>query len=122
MFYFVETEISAGRSLIVESNFDSQIASRTFVELNARFPFEPFQIQCQADGQLLLARFKERAESGARHPGHVDDIVYEEVQHVLLAGKSEKLNIGGTIVEVDTTDFQKVDRAGLLDAIRAHLE
>ena len=122
MFYFVETELSAGRSLIVESDFDAQSATRTFLELKFKFPFEPLQIQCQSDGQVLVERFKKRAESGMRHPGHVDHLTYEEMRQVLLTGKSERLDIGGTTVEVDTTDFQKLDQAGLLNTIRLHLE
>jgi hypothetical protein len=83
--------------------------------------FEPFQIQCQADGQALVDRFEKRSESGARHPGHVDHLNYEELRQVLLNGKCEKLDIGGTVVEVDTTDFRKIDYTGLVTAIRLRL-
>ena len=120
LYYFVETQLAAGRSLVVESNFDPDNATQIFMELKRRFPFEPFQIQCRADGAVLLKRFKERTESGARHPGHTDHLNYEEIRPVLLKGKSENLEIGGTLVEIDTTDFHKIDRIGLLRAIRSH--
>ena len=55
-------------------------------------------------------------------PSRVDHLIYEEVQQVLLAGKSERIDIGGTLVEIDTTDFQKIDQSGLSKSVRAHLE
>jgi predicted kinase len=122
LFYFVETQLSAGRSLIVESNFDPHFATETFLALRRKFLFEPFQIQRQADGPVLVERFKERAESGARHPGHVDHLTYDEMRQVLLNGKYDKLDIGGTVVEIDTTGFQRIDYTGLVRAIRLCLQ
>ena len=121
VYYFVESQLAAGRSFIVESNFEPQFATSVFAELKHKYPFEPFQVQCHADGALLVKRFKERSESGARHPGHVDPLIYDEVGRVLLKGKLASLDIGGTVVEVDTTDFEKIDYSGLLNKIRLHL-
>lgn len=122
IFYFVQTQLAVGRSLIVESNFDSRIATSAFLTLKGKFPFEPFQIQCQVDGQALIDRFEERSESGARHPGQVDHLNFEELRPVLLEGKYEKLDIGGTVVEIDTTGFQRIDYTGLVRAIRLRLQ
>ncbi len=118
IYYFVKTQLAVGRSLIVESNFDSAAATPAFLDLQRTCPFEPFQIQCYADGQVLYQRFKTRSESGARHPGHVDHLSYDEVRETLLKGKYPKLDIGGTLVEIDTTDFEQMNRADLLKAIR----
>ncbi len=118
IYYFVESLLSAGRSLIVESNFDQQ-ATPTFLALKSKYPFEPFQIQCRSDGAVLLQRFKTRSESGARHSGHVDHTIYAEVREILIKGKYENLDIGGTVFEIDTTDLDKIDYAGLVKAIRS---
>jgi len=118
LFHFVEIQLRAGQPFIVESNFAPPLSTTSFLELKEQYDFEPFQIQCQTEGQVLFERFKQRAESGERHPGHVDRVSYEEFKSVLLKGKHEVLDIGGTLFEVDTTDFASIDYKKLLDAIR----
>jgi hypothetical protein len=54
-------------------------------------------------------------------PGHVDHLIYAQVKWVPLL-ETTGSDIGGTLVEIDTTDFQKIDQAGLLKTIRAPLE
>ncbi|QBD81854.1 ATP-binding protein [Ktedonosporobacter rubrisoli] len=116
LFHFIELQLSAGQPVIAESNF-----ARTdeFLALKRRYAFEIFQIKCFADGLTLFQRFKERAEAGIRHPGHVDQQTYEELKPLLLRGKDEPLNIGGTYYEIDTTDFLAIDYKKLFAAIRA---
>lgn len=118
LYYFLEAQLQAGRSVVIESNFTPEFATARFLALKERYGFEPFQILCKTEGEALLRRFKERAESGERHPGHVDHLNYEELKQVLLKGHHEKLDIGGEVVEVDTTDFHAIDYEGLLAAIR----
>ena len=118
LFYFLEILFQTGHSFIVESNFDPLIASKEFGELLRKYNYEPLQILCQTEGAMLFQRFKARSESSERHPGHVDNLMYEEVQPVLLKGKADPLEIGGTVLVVDTTDFEKIDYEGLYEAMR----
>jgi hypothetical protein len=74
-----------------------------------------------ADGEVHFQRFKKRAESGDRHPGHVETLNLEEFKPVLLRGRDEAMDIGGTVVEVDTTDFEKVDYEGLVEGVRRNI-
>jgi hypothetical protein len=37
----------------------------------------------------------------------------------LLKGKADPLEIGGTVLVVDTTDFEKIDYEGLYEAMRS---
>lgn len=122
LYYFIETQLSAGRSCIVESNFNAAYDTDQFLALKAKYDFEPLQICCMADGEVLFQRFKERAESGDRHPGHVETLNLEEFKSVLLRGRDEAMDIGGTVVEVDTTDFEKVDYEGLVEGIRRSMK
>jgi predicted kinase len=121
LFYFVETLLAAGYSHIVESNFSAELASEKFLELKKQYGFEPFQIQCVTNGEVLFQRFKERSETGERHPGHRDHLNYEEFKAGLLRGRDEPLDIGETIVEVDTTDFEVMDYKKLIELIRARM-
>jgi predicted kinase len=116
--YFMEVQLQAGISFIVESNFAPDFGTQTFLKLKAQYEFEPFQIQCRTEGTVLLQRFKERAESGQRHPGHVDTSTYEEFRAGLLRGKLDALEIGGTLYEIDTTNFGDIDYEALFKAIR----
>jgi predicted kinase len=121
LYYFIEIQLKAGASLIAESNFKAEFANREFLELKQKYNFEPFQILCQTDGDVLFQRFRARSESGERHPGHVDHLNYDEFKPALLEGGSEALDIGGEILEVDTTDFQKIDYDRLLGVIKQSL-
>lgn len=116
--YFMEVQLGAGVSFIVESNFAPDSGTQTFLKLKAQYDFEPFQIQCRTEGTVLLSRYKDRAESGQRHPGHVDTSTYAEFKEGLLKGKLDALDIGGTLYEIDTTDFEHINYEALFEAIR----
>ena len=133
LYYFVEAQLAAGRSLVVESNFDSGRDSPQFLRLREKYPYVPFQVLCVTQGEVLFQRFQQRGESGERHPGHVDQATYEELRTTLLKGRAEPLDIGGSLVEVDTTDYEAdevhpadgshpadgIHQEGLFAAIRA---
>lgn len=119
LYYLAETHLSVGRSLVVESNFVPQFATPKLLALKEKLGFEPFQILCQAPAYILFERFKVRAESGERHPGHVDHLNYDEFRATLHNSRSKILDIGGKVVEIDTTDFQTIDDSGLLKAIQS---
>ena len=117
LFYFTESQLKAGNSLIVESNFNPEIDTRRFLDLKEKYGFVAFEIQCQADGEVLLERFKQRANSGARHPGHVDQVTINELNESLRKGKQPPLEIGATIFRIDTTDFSNIDYPSLYNTV-----
>jgi adenylate kinase family enzyme len=109
LYNIVESILKANQPLIVESNFKPEFDDKKFLDLKEKYKFKPLQIMCETDGKTLLERFKNRSESGNRHPGHCDNKNYDEFKEVLLKGKHTALNIGGKIITVDTTNFEKVD-------------
>ena len=118
LYYFVETQLRVGRSLVVESNFRSELATPTFLDLKQKYGFEPFQILCRTDQDVLLARFRRRSLSGERHPGHVDHLYDEEFEATLHQSEIDVLPIGGTTITLDTTDFASVDYQALSERLR----
>jgi len=118
LFQFMETQLRAGCSCIVECNFKSAAATPEFVALRARYEYEPVQIVCRCDGPQLCDRFMRRAAAGERHPGHLDQASYAELQPQLLHGTTKPLHIGGQLIDVDTTDWSAINYAGLLASIR----
>jgi predicted kinase len=61
LFHLLEMELAAGRSLVVESNFDAERAGPSFLALRERYGFRQVQVCCVADGAVLLKRFRLRA-------------------------------------------------------------
>jgi predicted kinase len=121
LYYFLERQLQAGKSSIVESNFKAEFDGPKFLVLKERYPFYPFQILCHTHGEVLLERFQRRSESGLRHPGHVDQLNDAEFGHTLLEGKCDPLPLGGELVTVDTTDFNSIDYAGITAALASAL-
>jgi predicted kinase len=118
---FVEALLAAGQSLVIESNFDPTFAVPRLLTLQTQLDFESLQIQCGATDDVLLQRFRSRAESGERHPGHVDHLNYDEFTSTLFSDRNYTLAIGGSVIEVDTTNFLQIDYQGLIITIRSAL-
>ena len=114
MFYFARAELEVGHSIIMDNSFYPPVSNPRFQALKEQYHAESIQIVCDSDRDTLFQRFKSRAEAGNRHPGHGDQDVLEEL-YVKLANTSvQVLDIGGSVIEVDTTDFDKVDYQGIL--------
>lgn len=118
LYYITEANLKAGKSIIVETNFHPILSTEKFLDMKKKYDFEPFQVRCITDGEILLDRFEKRANSDERHPGHVDSISSDEWRPMLLQGKIEALDIGGKIFDIDTSDFDKVDYAKLISDIK----
>jgi hypothetical protein len=122
LFRFLEAQVAAHRSCIVESNFKAEYDTARFLVLRERYAFDLVQIECVSDGNRLFERFKRRSESGERHPGHSDHSSYDEFREMLLRGRSEPLKIGGRRVEINTTDFEAIDYQTLFAEIAQALD
>ena len=61
------------------------------------------QVWCSADTEILV----ERARTRPRHPGHVacDSVIEQESRSKVDGGNYNPLDIGGTLILVDTNDF-----------------
>ncbi len=118
LLYFAEALLSAGQSLIIESNFPPQEFTPHFRALREACLFQPLQILCVAAGEVLVERFRQRWESGERHPGHVDDQSFAEICKTLLPGRLAPIDLDGPLIEVDTTHVDQIDYEGLFEEIR----
>lgn len=114
----LERILAAGCSCVTESVFRPEYDDERLGELCTRYGARPFQIQCVADGEALWRRWRERVASGARHPGHVELTMYDEVRPGLLRGRLDPLHLDGPLVEVDTTDVVAVDYLDLLRMVQ----
>jgi predicted kinase len=121
LYHVAASLLAAGCSLMLESNFDPAFANARFHDLQQTHLFSALQIHCTAAHQTLVARYHERAQSGVRHPGHVDRQVDLEFDEMLRQQRNGPLEIGGETMVVDTTDFDEVDYGVLRRTIDSRL-
>lgn len=121
LYQLAETLLAAQASCIIESNFTPALASPELRDLQARCRFKPIQVVCWTDPGVLVARLKERIRSGIRHPGHVEDLNSPTLTPEQINWRSEPMDIGGVVFEVNTTHFTGVDYDGLFAQVKAAL-
>ena len=119
LFYFVESQLAAGHSCIVESNFRAEMAAAEFRALQAKHDFVSVQVVLKCERDVLVQRIRARWDLGKRHPGHVDNLVSNEELAMILNSDFQAMDLGGHVIEIDTTDFDKIDYAGLFRAIES---
>lgn len=86
LYYFLEIELGAGRSLMVESNFRPESATAKLKALHQRHSYTLIQILCNTEHDVLLRRFAARAASGERPSGHLKHEQTEELRSALQGG------------------------------------
>jgi predicted kinase len=118
MFYCAKVELGVGHSIIMDNSFYPPVSNPRFQALKKQYSAESIQIVCDSDRETLFGRFKSRADSGTRHAGHGDHDVLQDLYVNLADNSSQILDIGGTVIEVDTTDFSKVDYREILQRVR----
>ncbi len=118
LFRLIEVQLEAGQSVVAESNFRRELDVSRFCRLQQNYSFGAVEVHCKSERQALLSRYERRAGSADRHPGHYDTLMLPQFAEDLDSGVYAPLAIGKEVVEVDTTDFEKVDSAALISAVR----
>ena len=120
LYLMAEKLLSSDTSLIVESNFKSKTDTEKLKSLKDKYQCFLFQIHCHVEIPLALARFKHRAESGERHPGHKDHVNYEEMEYNFKKGGYEILDICDRTLKIDTANFNRIDYTTICRAVREY--
>lgn len=120
--YFVEEQLKSGHSIVLETPLKRQFDNQKFQQWQRKYGFNVLQILCFADGEVVVERFVKRNESGERHPGHRDEGNLDEFRADLLKGKAETLDLKGEVIEIDTTNFKKIDYPKIYSQIAEFLE
>jgi predicted kinase len=118
VWHVLEAELAAGRSVLVEGNFDAVLGSRTLEGLAERFPLAALQIHCRAEADVLRARYLDRA--GTRHPGHMEEARLDALEELLDADRY-RLAVPGEFLTYETTTPLEEDYIAVRDAVAAHL-
>lgn len=123
LYYLIEAMLAGGASLAVEGNFPPQQAGEQLNAIRQRLPFRAGVIECVARAEVLKQRWRQRAETGGRHPGHNDAAALDEFLRLIDAHTDADgyARLGAPLPDaplwvVDTS--QRPDLAPLIEQIR----
>ncbi len=111
LYYILEKNLISNTDVILEANFYAEYSNEVFNNFRDKFDFDIIQIKCITEWRILLNRFKKRSLSKDRHPLHKDNSerTIKKWQDVFLKWEWEKLDIWWKYIELDTSDFNKID-------------
>jgi len=123
LYYFINSILSKGKSLIVEAHFSPKINNKRINRIGKKFNAKLLQIYCNCDKNVLEKRFKERIIKSSYHQVHKHTIKLRGLDWVLNNFKKEKkrLEIKGKTYDLDTTDPKNVDYEKLFEFIKDNL-
>ena len=121
LFGQVESLLRAGSSVIVDSPLRPEFDDPRIRRLEETYGCRTIQLVLTGDGDTLFARFRQRAGLPERHPGHVEAEVLQEMRE-RLAAPFDPLDVSGTTVTIDTTDYARVDYRAILGRVRAVID
>ncbi len=117
LFSIAESQIRAGQSCILESNFHAQSALKHLTRLEQHYDFRCIQILCMTDPDILMRRYNQRTLSGERHPGHGDELITATLADTLFDEPFPAIPYAGLLIEVDTNQPEMIDMNNLLRRI-----
>jgi len=100
LFTVSQSLLDAGAGIVLEGPFSHPQADAELRGLGRRA--RTVLIHCVAPTELVLQRYRERYESGQRHPGHFDSAVLPGLAARIQAGEFEAPQIGVPTLIVDT--------------------
>ena len=116
----VESHLKARQSVLVESNFQRRYEWPWVAQMQKRYGVHVLELHCHADMETVLARIARRDGTDERHSGHgPGDVAVRELrdsyQHY------GPVTEGDEVVLIDTTDFEAVDYAAIVEHVRSAL-
>ena len=131
LYYAARQILAAGSSVILENNFEWYALPGLEQMIAA---YEPITIFFGGDERVIYRRYVERNADPTRHRGHVLSTCYPEKDNIGVIPEPISLQefqesfrkrgmsvfrIGEKRIDVDTTDFSKVDYDAILQRLRA---
>jgi len=120
LYHVITVMLTVGHSLIVEANFHPAIANAHLRRIHAEQPHYIIQINCRADAEVIMERFRVRIEAGDRHPIHrYETFLRNGLAQALQAGTYDPLDIPGERLTLDTTAPDPAEEDRIVAAVRA---
>lgn len=112
----------AGRDIMIESNFNPKFDLEKINKIVDESGARVIQVLCSADKDVLFSRFKERALSGKRHPGHNDGADFSKIKEKHFTADFGPLDLDGKNIVYDTTEFKDEDYLKVAKTIKSFIE
>jgi hypothetical protein len=80
------------------------------------------QIFCKTNWEILFERFKKRSFWIQRHPWHDDKNNLYFWKEIMLNWDLDPLDLPGKLMQLDITDFEKIDYNNLFSEIKNFLK
>lgn len=119
-FHFAECLMKSGVDFILESNFTNQ-GKDNILSLLKKYNYESMTIFLNAPLELLHQRFINREQTEERHIGLSHGVYNDFETYRKVAIHQTQFNLGDKRLEVDVSDWDKVDYEYIDFAIREFL-
>jgi predicted kinase len=127
MMYVTERLMETGYPIIIEGNFVPPGLKKVneagvIQSLTRKYSYRPLIYKFLGDTQVLYKRYIERENSPERGDANRDfaEIPYENFER--YCHNLDMFSIGGKVIKVDTTDFEKVDFKNLIELARRFIQ
>ncbi len=118
-YYVIEEQMRAGLPMVVESNFVKESVP-ILKNLLDKYGYKRVTVRFESDLKVLHERFLKREYSSERHEGLVSNGTFDDFEYFKkVAIESREFKINDDEILVDTTDFAKVDFAGIIKKIQS---
>lgn len=132
MYYFAESLMRIDKPVILENNFEN-ISKPKLQQLIDKYDYTPITVLFGGDIETIYNRFIQRDKSPTRHRGHVVNTEYPEsanpgaIPHQMKFEDFQKtfeergiryFSIGGEVITIDTTDFEKASYSDVINQIK----
>lgn len=134
MYYFAEQMMKTGQSFILENNFEN-VSKPGIQKLLSRYGCQAVTVRLSGDDSVLYKRMARRNDSPDRHMGHIVNDCYPRpegetgsiihpvpAQEDFIRGITERgmvdFRLPGPLMEIDTTDFSKVNLQNIAEELR----
>ena len=116
----VESHLQARQSVVVESNFQRQYEGEWVAHMRQLYDAHVLELHCHADLETILFRVARRASTDERHSGHGPGyIAVREIRDSYdLYGPVTACD---GLVLIDTTDFETVNYAAVIEHLKSYL-
>lgn len=121
MYSIIELFLQCKQPFIIDSVLSSREIKKKLSRIHQNYNFKCLHINLAASGKILWERYQKRSASGLRHPGYLDNLRKKQLEKRILKGYSRPPNIKGKIIEIDTTDFKKINYNKLFTEINKFL-
>ena len=117
MYAFARTLLEGDQSLVLEGAFGGSFGRKAIEQILTDTGAQFLEIFCHVDDDTRQERFRIRAESGNRHPAHMDGVTTEKPRE---ADPYAPFNLGDSI-DVDTTELIEETYQHIVSEIKRRL-